>query len=284
MLRDGTLVHDFLFTQTNRTLHVINAPSPAATSAIPIGDMIADRLLTATHVSMRNQLRLPITPAASHSSPAGVGIHARKLHRITAIDPIPQRRHCPASKARSAAAVSAGLRRRAEYSSDAGNYRVLPTVVVEPVDLDDVLAILAVSRETGVPVTSRGGGTSVAGNAIGTGIVIDFARHLNKVLEVDSGSRTALVEPGVILSDLQTRGRAARSAVRPGPVDAEPGDARRHDRQQRLRPARRRLRPHRGQRPSADHGRRRRPPDQHTPMGCNRFPAWTTLIQSRPRT
>lgn len=101
-------------------------------------------------------------------------------------------------------AVSDGVRRRAEYSSDAGNYRVLPTVVVEPLDVDDVLATLAVSRESGVPVTSRGGGTSIAGNAIGTGIVIDFARHLNKVLDVDAASLTALVEPGVVLSRLQT--------------------------------------------------------------------------------
>ena len=101
--------------------------------------------------------------------------------------------------------VSDGLRRRAEYSSDAGNYRLLPTVVVEPVDLDDVLATLEVSRATGAPVTCRGAGTSVAGNAIGTGIIIDFARHLNKVLEVDSSSRTALVEPGVVMSHLQTQ-------------------------------------------------------------------------------
>ena len=48
VLRDGTLVHDFLFTQTDRTLHVINAPSPAATSAIPIGDMIAERLFASS--------------------------------------------------------------------------------------------------------------------------------------------------------------------------------------------------------------------------------------------
>lgn len=45
VLRDGTLVHDFLFHQTDRTLHVCNAPSPAATSAIPIGEMIADKCL-----------------------------------------------------------------------------------------------------------------------------------------------------------------------------------------------------------------------------------------------
>ena len=92
--------------------------------------------------------------------------------------------------------VSDGARRRAEYSSDAGNYRVLPLVVVEPMDVDDVLATLDVSRELGVPVTSRGGGTSIAGNAVGPGIVIDFARHLNRILEIDSGSRTALVSPG----------------------------------------------------------------------------------------
>jgi len=103
-------------------------------------------------------------------------------------------------------AVSDGFRRRVEYSSDAGNYRVLPSVVVEPLDTEDVLAILEISRASGVPVTSRGGGTSIAGNSIGTGIVIDFSRHLNRILEVDAGSRTALVEPGVVLSQLQQRG------------------------------------------------------------------------------
>ncbi len=92
---------------------------------------------------------------------------------------------------------------------------MLPAVVVEPLDIDDVISILAVSRETGVPVTSRGGGTSIAGNAIGTGIVIDVARHLNRVLEFDSGSRTALVEPGVLLSRLQEW--AAPSGLRFGP-------------------------------------------------------------------
>ena len=119
--------------------------------------------------------------------------------------------------------VSDGTRRRAEYSTDAGNYRVLPRLWSTPLDADDVLAALAVSRETGVPVTGRGGGTSIAGNAIGTGIVLDFARHLNRVLELDPGSRTAVVEPGVVLSDLQRRGRAARAAVRPRPVHRRTG-------------------------------------------------------------
>ncbi len=46
VMRDGTLVHDFLFVQTDRMLHVGNAPSPAATSAIPIGEMIAERCVS----------------------------------------------------------------------------------------------------------------------------------------------------------------------------------------------------------------------------------------------
>ncbi|HEY7812942.1 MAG TPA: FAD-binding and (Fe-S)-binding domain-containing protein, partial [Nakamurella sp.] len=95
--------------------------------------------------------------------------------------------------------------RRAEYSSDASNYRVLPQVVVEPVDADDVAAVLEVSRSLGVAVTCRGAGTSIAGNAIGAGIVLDLSRHFTRVVEVDPESRVAVVEPGVVLSDLQRR-------------------------------------------------------------------------------
>ena len=95
--------------------------------------------------------------------------------------------------------VSDDRRRRAEYSSDAGNYRVVPQVVVEPLDVDDVLATLAISRESGVPVTSRGGGTSVAGNAIGAGIVLDFARHPDPILQITSKTapRTATGSPEI---------------------------------------------------------------------------------------
>ncbi|MBH0129451.1 FAD-binding and (Fe-S)-binding domain-containing protein [Salinibacterium sp. NK8237] len=100
--------------------------------------------------------------------------------------------------------VDDSTRRRAEYSSDASNYRVVPQVVVFPRDTDDVLAALSVSRDSGTPLTSRGGGTSVAGNAIGTGIVLDFSRHLNHVLEIDADARTARVQPGTVLATLQS--------------------------------------------------------------------------------
>ena len=111
--------------------------------------------------------------------------------------------------------VDDSSRRRAEYSTDASNYRVVPQVVVFPRDTDDVLATLSVARETGTPLTSRGGGTSVAGNAVGTGIVLDFSRHVNRVLEIDPEVRTARVEPGVIMSHLQQA--AAPHGLRFGP-------------------------------------------------------------------
>lgn len=101
--------------------------------------------------------------------------------------------------------VDDGARRRTEYSSDAGNYRVLPRVVVQPVDADDVAAVIAVAGEHRVPVTARGAGTSIAGNAVGPGIVLDLGRRLTRVLDVDPDARTAVVEPGVVLSDLQRR-------------------------------------------------------------------------------
>ncbi len=111
--------------------------------------------------------------------------------------------------------VDDSSRRRAEYSTDASNYRVVPQVVVFPRDTDDVEAALQVARETGTPLTSRGGGTSVAGNAVGTGIVLDFSRHVNRVLEIDSEARTARIEPGVVMAHLQKA--AAPHGLRFGP-------------------------------------------------------------------
>ncbi|GAA0194612.1 FAD-binding and (Fe-S)-binding domain-containing protein [Cytobacillus oceanisediminis] len=104
---------------------------------------------------------------------------------------------------------------RALYSTDASLYRVVPQVVVRPREVDEVLAVLDASRATGVPVTSRGAGTSIAGNAVGTGIVVDFAKHLNRVHEVDAERRVARVDPGVVHAALQKV--AAPQGLRFGP-------------------------------------------------------------------
>ncbi len=112
-------------------------------------------------------------------------------------------------------AVDISSRCRAEYSTDASNYRVVPDVVVFPQNTDDVIAVLDMAGELGVPVTSRGGGTSVAGNAVGSGIVLDFSRHLNDVLEIDPESASARVQPGLVMADLQRA--AAMHGLRFGP-------------------------------------------------------------------
>jgi FAD/FMN-containing dehydrogenase/Fe-S oxidoreductase len=101
------------------------------------------------------------------------------------------------------AEVDDSARRRAEYSTDASLYRVLPEVVVFPRHRDEIAALVEVSRSTGVPLTARGAGTSIAGNAVGGGIVVDFSRHLNAIGHIDPDAATAVVQPGVILDDLQ---------------------------------------------------------------------------------
>lgn len=107
-----------------------------------------------------------------------------------------------------AALASAGVpvdsspRRLAEYSYDASNYRVPPLAVVFPRSVDDVVAVLAVCRETGTPLVPRGGGTSMAGNAIGPGVVLDFSRHLNRIHAIDEAAGTVAVDPGVVLAVL----------------------------------------------------------------------------------
>ncbi|MFD8204343.1 FAD-binding and (Fe-S)-binding domain-containing protein [Streptomyces sp. NPDC059701] len=104
---------------------------------------------------------------------------------------------------------------RALTTMDASNYRRVPLGVVAPSDADDVAAVLEVCRERGVPVVARGGGTSIAGQATGTGVVLDFTRHMNRLLSLDPESRTAVVQPGLVLDRLQEA--AAPHGLRFGP-------------------------------------------------------------------
>ncbi len=96
---------------------------------------------------------------------------------------------------------------RALYSSDGSLYRVLPRAVVRPRHLDEIEATLAVCRELGVPFTARGAGTSIAGNAVGPGVVLDTSRYLSRVHGIDPEARTATVDPGVVQAALQTAAR-----------------------------------------------------------------------------
>ena len=111
---------------------------------------------------------------------------------------------------------------RALYSSDASLYRVAPLAVVRPRNADEVLSTLAVCRELGIPLTSRGAGTSIAGNAIGPGVVLDFSKYMNVIHDVNPESRTARVDPGVVLSSLQQAGAPHGLRTRPARVPARP--------------------------------------------------------------
>ncbi|MEU1000037.1 FAD-binding and (Fe-S)-binding domain-containing protein [Streptomyces tibetensis] len=101
------------------------------------------------------------------------------------------------------------------YAYDASNYRVPPRAVVFPRTAEDVVAVVRACRETGVPVTARGGGTSMAGNAVGPGVVLDFSRYMNRILDIDPVARTARVEAGVVLDAL--RGATALHGLDFGP-------------------------------------------------------------------
>src|SRR4029078_7285639 len=94
-------------------------------------------------------------------------------------------------------------------------YRVVPQLVVRPRAKDELDAILDVAQGTGVPITMRAAPTSIAGNALGPGIVVDTLKHLNRVVSIDPEARTAVVQPGVVHADLQ-RG-AAPYGLRCGP-------------------------------------------------------------------
>ncbi|MER6714574.1 FAD-binding and (Fe-S)-binding domain-containing protein [Streptomyces sp. NPDC000877] len=101
------------------------------------------------------------------------------------------------------------------YAYDASNYRVPPQAVVFPRTADDVVAVVRACRETGIPVTARGGGTSMAGNAVGPGVVLEFSRYMNRILDIDVEARTARVEAGVVLDAL--RGATALHGLDFGP-------------------------------------------------------------------
>ncbi|MGH3276799.1 MAG: FAD-binding oxidoreductase, partial [Streptosporangiaceae bacterium] len=105
--------------------------------------------------------------------------------------------------------------RRALYTSDASLFRVVPAVVACPRDAGEVAAALAVCTDLGVPLTCRGGGTSIAGNSVGTGVILDFTRNMAAIDHLDPDAGAATVQPGVVQAQLQRA--AAPHGLRFGP-------------------------------------------------------------------
>ena len=91
---------------------------------------------------------------------------------------------------------------RGRYATDASFYQIMPAGVVVPRTMDEALRALAVARDHGRIVTPRGGGTSQCGQTVNDGIVIDFSKYLNRILSLDVENRSCVVEPGIVLDDL----------------------------------------------------------------------------------
>lgn len=104
---------------------------------------------------------------------------------------------------------------RALYSSDASMYQIQPLGVVVPRSVADVVATVRITGEAGVSLVPRGAGTSLSGQSIGAGVVIDFSKYLNRIIELDPAQMTARVEPGVVLDHLNAA--AAKHGLQFGP-------------------------------------------------------------------
>ncbi len=91
---------------------------------------------------------------------------------------------------------------RVLYSTDASQYKEMPLAVARPKSKEDIKRIIAFARDNGTSVIPRGAGTSLAGQVVGSGIVVDISKYMNRILECNAAERWVIVEPGVVLAEL----------------------------------------------------------------------------------
>ena len=110
---------------------------------------------------------------------------------------------------------------RTLYSTDASIYQIAPRGVFIPQNQDDLQAAVELAAKYKIPILPRGSGSSLAGQAIGDALILDLSRHLDKIVDVDPEARTATVEPGVILSDLNRAAANFGLGFGPDPASAD---------------------------------------------------------------
>ncbi len=91
---------------------------------------------------------------------------------------------------------------RTIYSSAASLYRIKPLGIVKPRHKEDIITVVKFAAQQGIPITPRGAGTSRAGNEVGEGILLDFTRYMNNILELNLEEGWVRVQPGLILASL----------------------------------------------------------------------------------
>ena len=107
---------------------------------------------------------------------------------------------------------------RALYATDASNYRATPIGVVIPRDAADVEATVAACRALGAPILSRGGGTSLAGQCCNVAVVLDFSKYMRRILSLDPHTKTAVVEPGIVLDRVREAAEVHHLTFAPDPA------------------------------------------------------------------
>jgi FAD/FMN-containing dehydrogenase/Fe-S oxidoreductase len=107
---------------------------------------------------------------------------------------------------------------RALYANDGSAYRQVPLGVVVPKSADDVIATVALCREFGAPVFARGAGTGLAGQTVNEAVLIDFSKHMRKLLSLDPEAMRARVQPGLVLDRLRERAEEHNLTYGPDPA------------------------------------------------------------------
>lgn len=107
------------------------------------------------------------------------------------------------------------------YSTDASIYQIVPVGVIYPKHIDEIIAAIEISKKYDIPVLPRGNGTSLAGQAVGEALIINFTRHLNKLIEVNKKDKYAILQPGAILGELNLNLEESGLMFGPDPASAK---------------------------------------------------------------
>ena len=107
------------------------------------------------------------------------------------------------------------------YATDASNYRIEPLGVVIPRTAEDIAETVKIAAEFGVSIIPRGGGTGLAGQCLGSGIVVDMSKYMDGILEIDTEGKTATVQPGVCLGRLNNLAEQKGLMFGPDPASAK---------------------------------------------------------------
>jgi FAD/FMN-containing dehydrogenase/Fe-S oxidoreductase len=110
---------------------------------------------------------------------------------------------------------------RVLYSTDASNFQIEPLGVVLPRHIDEINAIVEIAQSYAIPVIPRGSGSSMAGQTLGRGLILDCSKYLNSIEQIDPERKIAIVEPGVILDELNRQLRVHGLTFGPDPASAE---------------------------------------------------------------